>query len=223
MAESIFARVRRIISSRLEDAVDAMEQAGGSGVMREAIREVDRVIDEVRAEADAVAMRRHQAARQERLFRERLSGLEDKARFALGEGRQDLAEAAIARQLDFEAQAERLQVVQAEAATEAARLEECLVALRARKTQMDEALAAFAATQQRGVHTDAPERASRWSERSVERAEAAFDRAMAGAGGVSSLARSDAQAAVKVAEIDAMQRNATIAQRLAALRMAHAG
>ena len=38
MAESIFIRVRRVISASIEDAVDARERAGGSSVMREAIR-----------------------------------------------------------------------------------------------------------------------------------------------------------------------------------------
>src|SRR5215207_6232699 len=134
MAESIFLRVRRLISGSIEDSVDAMERAGGTSVMREAIREVDRAIDEVRSEHEAATARRLQAVRQERLTRERLAGLDEKARFALGQGRDDLAEAAVTRQLEFEAQAERLQAVQAEAEQEAARLEECLAALEAHRT-----------------------------------------------------------------------------------------
>src|SRR3954470_878757 len=75
MAESIFLRVRRLISGSIEDSVDAMERAGGTSVMREAIREVDRAIDEVRSEHEAATARRLQAVRQERLTRERLAGL----------------------------------------------------------------------------------------------------------------------------------------------------
>ena len=45
MAESIFMRVRRVISASIEDAVDAMERAGGTSVMREAVREVDDLRD----------------------------------------------------------------------------------------------------------------------------------------------------------------------------------
>src|SRR5215210_8711063 len=66
VAESIFARVRRIISGSVEDAVDAMERTGGPSVMREAIREVDRAIDDARAEHAAAAARRLQAMRQQR-------------------------------------------------------------------------------------------------------------------------------------------------------------
>lgn len=219
MAESIIARVRRIISGSIEDTVDGLERAGGVSVMREAIREVERATDEVRAEHEAAIARRLQAVRQQRLFRERLAGLEEKARFALGEGREDLAEAAITRQLDFEAQAERLDAVQAEAAVEVKRLEECLTALADRKRQMDETLETFEkARRDAAFGSDGAVRPGRTTERRVERAEAAFDRAMAGAGSAAGTMRADAQAAAKVAEIDVMQRGAVIAKRLAALR-----
>ena len=37
MAESIYLRVKRVLSARVEDAVDAMERAGGWGTMAPAI------------------------------------------------------------------------------------------------------------------------------------------------------------------------------------------
>jgi phage shock protein A len=91
MVESIFARVRRVISASIEDVVDAMERAGGASVMREALREVDRAIDEVRAEQEAATARRLQAMRQQRMFRDQLTALEEKARFAIAQNRDDLA------------------------------------------------------------------------------------------------------------------------------------
>lgn len=219
VAESVFMRVRRLISASVEDGVDAMERAGGTSVMREAIREVDRAVDEVRSEHEAAAARRLHAARQQRMIRERLTGLEEKARFALAENREDLAEAAVARQLEFEAQAERLDAVQAEARLEEARLEECLTALKGRRAQMEEELASFESAQRdAALGGDGPTRPGRGTERRMARAEAAFDRAMAGAGAASGVSRTDAKAAVKVAELEVMQKSAVIAQRLAALR-----
>ena len=221
MAESIFMRVRRLISASVEDAVDAMERAGGPSVMREAIREVDRAIDEVRAEQEAASARRLQAMRQQRMFRDKLAALEAQARFAIAEKRDDLAEAAVSRQLDFEAQAERLETVQTEAASEASRLEECLVALTTRKTQMEDALAAFETAQRdAALGGEGPARPTRTTEGKVKRAEEAFDRAMTAAGGVAGISRTDAQTAAKVAEITTLQRSAAIAQRMAALRSA---
>lgn len=224
MAESIFVRVRRVISASIEDAVDAMERAGGSSVMREAIREVDRAIDEVRAEQEAATARKLQAMRQQRLFRDKLAALEEQARFAMAEKRDDLAEAAVSRQIDFEAQAQRLDTVQTDASSEATRLEECLVALTQRKSQMEEALAAFELAQRdAALGGEGPTRPDRQTERKVNRAEEAFDRAMAAAGGVAGVSRADAQAAAKVAEIATLQKSAAIAQRMAALRSAAKG
>jgi phage shock protein A len=221
MAESIFMRVRRVISASIEDAVDAMERAGGTSVMREAVREVDRAMDDVRAEQEAATARKLQAMRQQRMFRDQLAALGEKARFAMAEKRDDLAEAALSRQLDFEAQAERLDKVQADAASEAARLDECLSALSTRKQQMEEALAAFeAARRDASLGGEGPPRPERHTERKVAQAEQAFDRAMAGAGGVTGFTRADAETVQKVAELATLQRSAVIAERMAALRSA---
>ena len=69
MAESIFARVSRLLSAAVEDCGRPIEQAGGEAVMREAIREADRAIDQVKAELEATMTRRLQAARQQQLWR----------------------------------------------------------------------------------------------------------------------------------------------------------
>src|SRR4051812_33068387 len=143
MAESIFARVSRLLSATVEDTVDRMEQAGGDAVMREAIREADRAIDQVKAELQSTMARRLQAARQQKMLTERAEELTTKAKFALGQGREDLAEAALSRQVDFEAQAKELDVVQQQARQEEQRLEDGLAALSARKRQMDDALQAY--------------------------------------------------------------------------------
>ncbi len=186
MAELIVLRVRRVIAASVEDAVDAMERAGGTKVMREAIREVERATEDVRDEHEAVATRRLQAQRQQRMIGERLATLQEKARFAVGQGREDLAEAAIASQIDLEAQAQRLNGVLDETQAELARLDECLAALAARRTQMEEELEALEAARREAAMAggDGQPKTTRGTERKVERAEEAFDRAMAGAGGV---------------------------------------
>jgi phage shock protein A len=218
MAESIFARVSRLLSATVEDSVDRMEQAGGDAVMREAIREADRAIDQVKAEHEAVMTRRLQAARQQKMLAERCEELTSKAQFALNEGREDLAEAALSRQVDFEAQAKKLDAVQAQAHEEEQRLEDGLAALESRKRQMEEALQAYMISRREAsLGGDGPKRANRSAEKKVDAAEQAFDRAMAGAGGIG-FARADAETINRVAEIDGLQKSATVAERLAALK-----
>jgi phage shock protein A len=218
MAESIFARVSRLLSATVEDAVDRMEQAGGDAVMREAIREADRAIDQVKAERESTMARRLQAARQQKMLAERAEELTAKARFAVGQGRDDLAEAALSRQVDFEEQAKKLDAVQQQAREEEQRLEDGLTALDARKRQMEDALQAYLISRREAARGgDGPARADRSAEKKVDAAEQAFDCAMAGTGGVG-FARADADTINRVAEIDGMHKSATIAERLAALK-----
>jgi phage shock protein A len=218
MAESIFARVSRLLTATVEDTVDRMEQAGGDAVMREAIREADRAIDQVKAEQQSTMARRLQAARQQKMLTERAEELTTKAKFALREGREDLAEAALSRQIDFEAQASKLDAVQSQAREEERRLEDGLAALGARKRQMEDALQAYLISRREAaLGGDGPARPDRTAERKLDAAEQAFDRAMAGAGG-GGFVRADADTINRVAELDGLQRSATLAERLAALK-----
>jgi phage shock protein A len=218
MAESIFSRMSRLLSASVEDAVDRMEQAGGDAVMREAIREADRAIDQVKAELESAMARRLQAARQQKMLNERADELTTKAKFALDQGREDLAEAALSRQIDFEAQSKALDTQQQHAREEEHRLESGLAALSARKRQMEDALQAYLVSRREAARGgDNPARPDRSAEKKVDAAEQAFDRAMTGAGGVG-FARADADTINRVAEIDGMQKSATVAERLAALK-----
>ncbi|TGE02247.1 PspA/IM30 family protein [Methylobacterium nonmethylotrophicum] len=215
MAESILNRIARIVSAAAEDSVDRLEKAGGEAVMREAIREADRAVDEVVTERDAVMARRLQAARQQVLLAKRVEGLAEKARFAVDSGRDDLAEAALSQQLDFEAHARTLAALQEEARQEEARLDAGVAALRARKALMEDALSAYlAARREAAVPEAAGPHPAGEAERRIEAAEQAFARVMAEA----APPRTDAGAAAGVAEIDALQRSAAIAGRLAALK-----
>lgn len=220
MAESILIRIKRIITANVQDSIDRMERAGGAALMREAIREVEQVVEEAKAARNHATARRLQAVRQQGLCRERLTMLQQKAEFAVAQSREDLAEAALLRQLEFEDQIEALARVEAEAATEEKALEESLASLLLRKAQMEEELGAFEAAQQeaglgaRSTTTGARQQA----EARVERAEAAFNRAMTGAGIPASVVTTAAKTAASLGEIDQMMKSATIAERMAALR-----
>jgi phage shock protein A len=220
MAEQIFQRVRRILNARLEDAVDRMERSGSDSVMREAIREVGRAIDQIQVDYEAVMSSRLLAVRQQKALRKKAIELTDKAKFALAEGREDLAEAALGRQVDFEEQAGKLDAVWTQAGEEEVRLSENLAALKTRKQQMEEALDAFLASRRdAALGGDEPTKPPRWVERRVDRAEKAFERAMSNAGRAG-YTRPGAEAISRVAEIDVMQKHALVAARLAALKQA---
>ena len=219
MPESIFVRIKRIISANIQDSVDRMERAGGAAIMREAIREVEQVVDEARAERNNATARRLQAVRQQGLYRERLTMLQQKAEFAMAQSREDLAEAALLRQVEFEEQIEALARTEVEASAEEKRLEESLASLSLRKAQMEEELSAFeAARKDAGLGAESGPNARHETAARVVRAEAAFNRAMTGAGINSGVVASAARTAASLGEIDQMMKSATIAERMNALR-----
>ncbi len=219
MADSIFVRVQRVVSGGVGSALDTAERLGSASVMRQAIREMDNAIDKARSDGEAARARRLQADHQLELCRKQLATLKEQARFALGKDRVDLAEAAIARQLEVEAQIASLAKAQAEAAAEEGRLAESVGDLRLRRDQMFEELRAFEAAQRAAtIEGDAPGSADSRARRRAERAEEAFERALAAAGVAGGGSRVSPESAAKVSEIEALQKEAAIAERLAALR-----
>lgn len=218
MSDSIFVRVQRVVSGGVGSAVEAAERLSGTSMMRQAIRDMDSAIEKARAEGDSARARRLQAAHRLEECRKQLATLKEQARFALGKDRLDLAEAAIARQLDVEAQIASLAKAETEASAVERRLEESAAELKLRRGQMYDELRSFEAAQRAGSSGEnAPGSPDSGLQRRAERAQEAFERAMDAAGGLSG-GRASPESAAKVAEIEALQKEAAIAERLAALR-----
>jgi phage shock protein A len=219
MAESIFVRVQNVLAAAADTTVSFAERASGTSLMREAIRQVARAEDEARECIERADTRRLQAQRRQQTLREQVETLAEQARYALGRERPDLAQAAVALQIDCEAQAKQALTAQQEAVDEAARLGESVTALRTRKLAMQKELAAFEAAQ--GDASKSSASVGSPIERKVSRAEALFERAMAASGGAD-LGLLPAGDAAKLAEVEALRREDEIAERLAALRGASA-
>jgi phage shock protein A len=217
MAESIFVRIQNVLAAGAGSTVSAVERASGTSLMREAIRQVARAEDDARECLESAKERALYAQRREKALAEQGATLEEQARFALSKDRPDLAEAALARQIDCEAQAKQAVTAQQDAIREAARLEEALAALRSRKVEMQKELAAFEA--ERGTSSGAFARTGDPVARQLSRAEALFERAMTAAGG-GDLGLAPAADAARLAEIEALRKEAAVAERLAALRTA---
>jgi phage shock protein A len=218
MADSIFVRVQRVVSGGVGCAVDAAERLSGTSVMRQAIRDMDCAIEKARGEGESARSKRLQAAHRLQEARKQLATLKEQARFALGKDRLDLAEVAIARQLDVETQIASLTKAEADAAAAERRLEESAAELKLRRGQMYDELRGFEAAQRASsAGEDGPGSLDSHLQRRAERAQEAFERAMDAAGG-SSGGRASPEAAAKVAELEALQKEAAIAERLAALR-----
>jgi len=224
MKESLTSRVGRIVSGSVNALIDAVENAVPETVMEEAIREVDGAIDEVRAEMGRVVARKHLA--NTRLMEEnrKHEDLAEKIELAVAEGRDELAEAAIAQQLDIEAQIPVLEATIAESGTEEKELEGYIRALQARKREMQDELRAYRESRKTAAAIGATGEADAATaganvESKVERAGTAFDRVLEKAAGMPPGAgATDRAAAAKLSELEDLQRKNRIQERLAAVK-----
>ena len=218
MAESMATRVGRIISGSANALIDAVENLAPEVVMEQAVREVDEAIDEVRAALGRSAANKHLAAN--RLMEENRKHEELGANIevAVKEGRDDLAEAAIARQFDIEAQIPVLENTIADCQAQGKELEGYVAALQAKKREMQDALRQFIESRAHAA-ANAIHVGARTPDAKVDKAESAFDRVLMRHGGVTSGAAAvEGQTAAKLAELSDIARNNRVQERLAALK-----
>lgn len=220
MTENIVARVARLVSGGVNDLVDAVENASPETVMKEAIREVDSAIDQVRDELGKLLANKHLANTRLMETSTKHEELGDRIRVAIDEGREDLAEAAVSRQLDLEAQIPVLEAAIKDSAAEEVKLEGYIAALRARKREMEEEMASFL---KRDDATGEPPQAGGTSaasqaERKTEKAESAFNRVIQSSTGIASISQPDRHSAAKLAELEKLSRENRIRERLAVVK-----
>lgn len=219
MAENMATRVSRLVSGGFNAMVNAVEDAAPVALMEEAIREVDSAVDEVRAELGQVIANKHLASK--RLIEEnrKHGDFGEKIELAVSEGRDDLAEVAIAQQMDIEAKIPVLEAAIEDDAAKEQELESYVSALKAKRREMEEELANFKGS------LDAPTGESRGSAKGsnvggkMEKATAAFDRVINRANGLPGMSGPDDRAsAAQMAELEELSRKNAIKDRLAKLK-----
>lgn len=217
MSETLANRVGRLIAGGFHSLVDAVENAAPESVMEQAIREVDTAIADVRADLGAVEAQRHLAAKRLSEDSARHETLSDQARLGLEQGREDLAAAAVERQLDIEAQIPILEARLAGLAEDKTRLEGYITALQAKKREMREALEDYRRSRDQPTvsATAAP---TGTAQVRAERAVDAFDRIFQRGTGLKGTAGVTDKTAAQLAELDELARQNRIRERLAQLK-----
>lgn len=221
MQESLIGRVGRIISANVNALIDAIETSSPETVMQEAIREIDSAIDDVRAELGVIITQKHLASSRLAENNKKHDDLAEKINLAIAQARDDLAETAVAKQIDIEAQQPVLEATINDCGLREKEIEGYITALLAKKREMIEALELFTKT---GENAGAPSSMASSAgtpsrldtERKVEKATSAFDRVMeksAGVGGVD-----DRKTAAQLAELEEMARKNRIQERLAQIK-----
>jgi len=221
MAEGLVARVTRLVSGGVNQLVDSIENVSPDTIMEEAVREVDRAIDQVREELAGVLANKHLANTRLGETTTRHEELQEQIALAVKESRDDLAEAAIARQLDLEVQIPVLESAVAEAGREERELEGYIDALQARKREMEAELVNFRQSQRQSATDGAAAGVAArndCAEGKTRKAEEAFGRVMKNATGLPGSVTTDKAHATKLAELDELTRKNRVSERLAALK-----
>ena len=222
MTDNLVSRVKRLVSGSVNNIVDVVENASPETVMKEAIREVESAMNQVRHELGEVIAAKHLANRRLLEANTKHEDLAEKIGVAVEQGRDDLAEAAIARQLDIETQIPVMESAISDASHQEGELETYVLALQARKREMEEELNTFTTAQRSNAPGTVAGATSSGSSGSVEtrvsKADQAFSRVMNTASGVSGVATLDQKSAQKIAELEQLARDNRVHERLATLK-----
>jgi len=216
MTEKLTSRVGRIISGSFNALLDTVEDAAPEAMMEQAIREIDDAIEDVRAELGKIIAAKHVANKKLADKNAQHDDLSSKIEIALTEKREDLAEAAIAQQLDIEAQLPVLEQTIADASENEKELEGYTAALQAKKREMAEELKAFReakAASQTG-QTGGPSAA----QADISKATKAFDRIMERQGIPPSRGAASAKTAAQMQELEQLSQKNRIKERLTAIK-----
>lgn len=217
MPDAIATRVSRIIAGGAHALLDKAENLAPDAVMAQSIREIDKVIGEVRSDLGKAEAGKHLLLSHIAKLNTEHVKLDEQIEIAIAEARDDLAAAAIGRQTDIEDLLPVLEKSLDEQSGRAKELESFIVALNAKKRELEQTLTDYQTTL--AAEAAAPRTGGASSRQArVEEAESSFGRVLSrqtGAAAVFSGVKTDAG---KLKELAEMQRSNRIAERLAAAK-----
>lgn len=221
MSDSLKARVGRVIAGGMHALLDKIEDLNPQAAMEQALREADGVIDEVRHELGTVSANRHLAQQQHARLNRSHEELRDQIAQALAAAREDLARAAVSRQIDIEAQIPVLETTLADLARQEQELQGFTAALLARKREMQETLAEFRTS--RAATTSAAQPVGQSSvEQRLAKVTDAFDKIFQRQTGLNSTQAGDLKQEAQLRELDDLVRDHKIAERMAQIKAGQA-
>lgn len=220
MSETLAYRVGRLVSGGFHAVLDKAEDLAPEAAMNENIREIERAIDEIRAELGKVLAQKHLASKKMLDESSRHEALTGSIETALAAGREDLASVGIGEQMDIEARLPVLENTIADCLAQEKELEGFVGALQSKRREMQQALEDFKqARAQAGQGNDGISGTSNSMRiaNNVAKSSNAFERIMQRQTGLA-LEGQDAAKLASLKELETLSRNNRIAERLAALK-----
>ncbi len=223
MPDSIASRVTRIISGSAHALLDAVEDAAPEAIMAQAIREVEQVIDEVRAELGKAEAGKYLVTTHLHKLNTEHEHLSTQVETALNHGREDLARSGVERQINIEDQIPVLQKSLAEQQERGEELASYMAALLAKNREMEQALQEFLAARATRARMPGRSDGAPTTQGRVDTASSAFDRILATHTGMVGLTSASTTDAAKVKELEDLLRAHRIEEKLARLKAARPG
>lgn len=218
MADSIATRVTQIISGNVHSLLDKIEDANPEAALAQAVREVDHVTDDVKAELGRAEAAKHLAVSGLNRLNSRNEALAEQIELALKQGKDDHARVGVSAQIDTEDQIAVVQKSLQEANERATELESYISALNAKKREMEAALQQFIAAKATQSKPGDPSKPGSNANSKVEKAGAAFDRVLARQTGVAGLVGATSADAKVLEELQDNARRERVEQRMNDLR-----
>lgn len=219
MADSLRDRVAHIIMGSAHALLDKIEDQAPEAMMEQAIRRIDGVIDEVRAELGKAAANRHLAQQKHAELNRRHLEITTQAEEAIQLGREDLARLAITRQLDIEAQIPVIEASLTDMTAQEKELSGYVEALLSKKRDMEEALAQFVQSRQRAASPVGATGTASKTQAAADKAGDAFARVFRSQTGMTMAAQKvSAEEAIKLKELEALVQDKRVEARLAQLK-----
>lgn len=220
MSESLINRVGRLLAGTFTSMVNAAENVAPDIVATQAIEQIDKAIDDVRAEIGAKQALRHNANRELEALNNRHAEVESRIQTALKNDREDLAESATAELIGIEDRIPLIEKHVTEAAAEEEEMQKYLSGLCAKREEMKEDLqlirAQTAKIEGAGVVSDGENGRGSNVERRVENATNAVTRVKESVTGLPGA--KDNTDIRKRAELEALHQRNRVQERLAALK-----
>jgi phage shock protein A len=217
MAETLAVRVTRILAGSAHSFLDAVEDMAPEAMMRQAVREIDQVMGEVRADLGKVEAAKHLITSQINKLNTENEQIAAQVETALAKGQEDLARAGIERQTIIDDQTPVLQRSLHDQQDRGRELEGYITALLAKRREMEGALQQYLASAQHATSAGSASGKATHDAR-VDDARSAFDRVLARQTGVTGLTAAQTGDAQKLKELQDLARRNRIEERLAQLK-----
>lgn len=218
MNEKISQRIRRIISGSANSIVSKIEGLAPEIILEQAINEVDGALDEVRVELGRSTAQKHHVSKAIGKLNHEHSQLEEQMSVAKTDGRRDLLEAGVSRQIDIEDQLAALESQLTDLGVEESELNKAIAGLVAKRNEMEEDLDDFKSTQKEAARLAESTGAAAdgaTPQLKADRAERAFDRVIRNTSGVSrARIKSNSAESAKLVELADLNKQARIEARL---------